>query len=354
MSRLFTPIRLRKLEIRNRIFMAPMCQYSAYDGMPSDWHLIHYGARAAGGVGLVMMEATAVSPEGRITPYDLGLWTDEQAEALRPIVSFIKEQGATPAIQIAHAGRKACSDQPWKGGLPVEQKDGGWQPLAPSALPFSPDSCIPIEMTQVDIDNVVNQFAEATKRALKAGFETLIIHMAHGYLLHEFLSPLTNRRTDSYGGNFENRSRLPLQVAKIVRELWPDDKPVMVRISATDWVEGGWDLSGSIELVRQLKSIGVDMVDVSSGGLVPDAVVPIAPGFQTSFAATIRRETGMMVSTVGLITNVTQAEHILVTEQADAVSIGRELLRNPTWPLQAAKNLGDDIHWPPQYQRAKL
>lgn len=354
MSRLFTPIRLRKLEIRNRIFMAPMCQYSAHDGMPSDWHLIHYGARAAGGVGLVMMEATAVSPEGRITPYDLGLWTDEQAEALRPIVSFIKEQGATPAIQIAHAGRKACSDQPWKGGLPVEQKDGGWQPLAPSALPFSPDSCIPIEMTQVDIDNVVNQFAEATKRALKAGFETLIIHMAHGYLLHEFLSPLTNRRTDSYGGNFENRSRLPLQVAKIVRELWPDDKPVMVRISATDWVEGGWDLSGSIELVRQLKSIRVDMVDVSSGGLVPDAAVPIAPGYQTSFAATIRRETGMMVSTVGLITNVMQAEHILVTEQADAVSIGRELLRNPTWPLQAAKSLGDDIHWPPQYQRAKL
>ena len=334
--------------------MAPMCQYSAHDGMPSDWHLVHYGARAAGGVGLVMMEATAVSPEGRITPYDLGLWTDQQAEALRPIVSFIKEQGATPAIQIAHAGRKACSDQPWKGGLPIIEKDGGWQPLAPSALPFSPDSRIPKEMTQADIDNVVNQFAEATKRALKAGFEVLKIHMAHGYLLHEFLSPLTNHRTDSYGGNFDNRSRLPLQVAKVVRELWPDDKPVMVRISATDWVEGGWDLSGSIELVRQLKSIGVDMVDVSTGGLVSDAVVPIAPGYQTSFAATIRRETGMMVSTVGLITNVMQAEHILVTEQADAVSIGRELLRNPTWPLQAAKSLGDDIHWPPQYQRAKL
>lgn len=331
-----------------------MCQYSAHDGMPSDWHLIHYGARAAGGVGLVMMEATAVSPEGRITSNDLGLWTDQQAEALRSIVSFIKEQGATPAIQIAHAGRKACSDQPWKGGLPVEQKDGGWQPLAPSALPFSPDSCIPKEMTQADIVNVVSQFAEATKRALKAGFEALIIHMAHGYLLHEFLSPLTNRRTDSYGGNFENRSRLPLQVTKVVRELWPDDKPVIVRISATDWVEGGWDLSGSIELVRQLKSIGVDMVDVSTGGLVPDAAVPTAPGYQTSFAATIRKETGMMVSTVGLITNVMQAEHILVTEQADAVSIGRELLRNPTWPLQAAKSLGDDIHWPPQYQRAKL
>ena len=354
MSRLFTPIRLRKVEIRNRIFMAPMCQYSAHDGMPSDWHLVHYGARAAGGVGLVMMEATAISPEGRITPYDLGLWTDQQAEALRPIVSFIKEQGATPAIQIAHAGRKACSDQPWKGGLPIKEKNGGWQPLAPSGLPFSPDSRIPKEMTQADIDNVVNQFAEATKRALKAGFEVLKIHMAHGYLLHEFLSPLTNRRTDSYGGNFENRSRLPLQVAKVVRELWPDDKPVMVRISATDWVEGGWDLSGSIELVRPLKSIGVDMVDVSTGGLVSDAVVPIAPGFQTSFAATIRRETGMMVSTVGLITNVIQAEHILVTGQADAVSIGRELLRNPTWPLQAAKSLDDDIHWPPQYQRAKL
>lgn len=334
--------------------MAPMCQYSAHDGMPSDWNLLHYGARAAGGVGLVMMEATAVSPEGRITSNDLGLWTDQQAEALRPIVSFIKEQGATPAIQIAHAGRKACSDQPWKGGLPINQKDGGWQTLAPSALPFSPDSCIPKEMTQTDIDNVVNQFAEATKRALKAGFEVLKIQMAHGYLLHEFLSPLTNRRTDLYGGSFENRSRLPLQVAKVVRELWPDDKPVMVRISATDWVDGGWDLSGSIELVRKLKSIGVDIVDVSTAGLVPDAAVPIAPGFQTSFATAIRRETGMMVSTVGLITNVMQAEHILVTEQADAVSIGRELLRNPTWPLQAAKSLGDDIHWPPQYQRAKL
>ncbi|MDD5181039.1 MAG: NADH:flavin oxidoreductase/NADH oxidase [Gallionellaceae bacterium] len=354
MSRLFTPIRLRRVDIKNRIFMAPMCQYSAHDGMPGEWHHVHYGTRAAGGAGLVVMEATAVSPEGRITPYDLGLWTDQQAEALRPIVSFIKEQGATPAIQIAHAGRKASSDKPWKGGLPIKQNEGGWQPLAPSALAFSADSSIPEEMTRAGIDNVVSQFAESTKRALKAGFEVVEIHMAHGYLLHEFLSPLTNRRTDSYGGNLENRSRLPLQVAKIVRELWPEDKPVMVRISATDWVEGGWDLPGSIELVRQLKSIGIDLVDVSTGGLVPDASMPVAPGFQTPFATTIRRETGIMTSTVGLITDAMQAEHILATEQADAVSIGRELLRNPAWPLQAAKSLGDDIHWPPQYQRAKL
>lgn len=354
MSKLFSPIRLRELNIKNRIFMAPMCQYSAHDGMPNDWHRIHYGARAAGGVGMVMMEATAVSPEGRITPYDLGLWSAQQAEAFRPIAAFIKEQGAIPAIQIAHAGRKASCDQPWKGGLQINPKDGGWQPLAPSALPFSSDSSIPKEMNQADIDNVVSQFAEATKRAWTAGFEVVEIHMAHGYLLHEFLSPLTNRRIDPYGGNFENRARLPLQVAQTVRELWPSDKPVMVRISATDWVEGGWNLAGSVELVRQLKSIGIDLVDVSTGGLVPDAAIPAAPGFQTPFAASLRRETGMMVSTVGLITGAMQAEHILVTEQADAVSIGRELLRNPYWPLHAARSLGEDVSWPSQYQRAKF
>lgn len=354
MSMLFTPIRLRELNIKNRIFMAPMCQYSAHDGVPNDWHRIHYGARATGGVGLVMVEATAVAPEGRITPHDLGLWSNQQAEAFRPITAFIKEQGAIPAIQIAHAGRKASCDQPWKGGLPLDQKNGGWQLLAPSALPFSPGGGIPDEMQQTGIDNVVNQFAEAAKRALAAGFDAVEIHMAHGYLLHEFLSPLTNRRSDSYGGSFENRARLPLQVAQTVRALWPDDKPVMVRISATDWMEGGWDLAASLELVHRLKVIGIDLVDVSTGGLAPDAVMPIAPGFQTPFAAAIRRETGMKISAVGLITGAAQAEHILVTEQADAISIGRELLRNPTWPLQAAKSLGDDIPWPPQYQRAKL
>ena len=353
MSKLFSPIRLREVNIKNRIFMAPMCQYSADDGMPNEWHRTHYGARAAGGVGLVMVEATAVCPEGRITPYDLGLWSAQQAEAFLPITAFIKEQGATPAIQIAHAGRKAGCAQPWKGGKSISSQEGGWQPLAPSALAFSADSNMPKEMSQADIDKVVSQFADATKRALTAGFEVVEIHMAHGYLLHEFLSPLTNRRSDAYGGSFENRARLHLQVAQAVRELWPSDKPVMVRISATDWVEGGWDLAGSIELVKQLKSIGIDHVDVSTGGLVPDAVMPVAPGFQTPFAASLRKETGMSVSTVGLITDAKQAEAILAEGQADAVSIGRELLRNPYWPLQAASILGEDVTWPLQYQRAK-
>ena len=354
MSKLFSPIRLRELNIKNRIFMAPMCQYSADDGMPNEWHRTHYGARAAGGVGLVMVEATAVCPEGRITPYDLGLWSAQQAEAFRPITAFIKEQGATPAIQIAHAGRKAGCAQPWKGGKSISLQEGGWQPLAPSALAFSADSNMPKEMNQADIDNVVSQFADATKRALTAGFEVVEIHMAHGYLLHEFLSPLTNHRSDAYGGSFENRARLPLRVAQAVRDLWPSDKPVMVRISATDWVEGGWDLAGSIELVKQLKSIGIDHVDVSTGGLVPDAVVPAAPGFQTPFAASLRKETGMSVSTVGLITDAKQAEAILLAGQAHAVSIGRELLRNPYWPLQAASILGEDISGPLQYERAKI
>lgn len=354
MSKLFSPIRLRELNIKNRIFMAPMCQYSAHDGMPNEWHRTHYGARAAGGVGLVMVEATAVCTEGRITPYDLGLWSAQQAEAFLPITAFIKEQGATPAIQIAHAGRKAGCAQPWKGGKSLGLQEGGWQPLAPSALAFSADSNMPKEMNQADIDKVVSLFADAAKRALTAGFEVVEIHMAHGYLLHEFLSPLTNHRTDSYGGSFENRVRLPLRVAQAVRELWPNDKPVMVRISATDWVEGGWDLAGSIELVKQLKLIGIDHVDVSTGGLLPDAVMPVAPGFQTPFAASLRKETGMSVSTVGLITDAKQAEAILVEGQADAVSIGRELLRNPYWPLQAAGILGEDVPWPLQYQRAKI
>lgn len=354
MSQLFSPLRLRELLIKNRIFMAPMCQYSAHEGMPNEWHRVHYGTRAAGGVGMVRVEATAVAPEGRITPYDLGLWSAQQAEAFRPITSFIKQQGAIPAIQIAHAGRKAACAQPWHGGKPMSAKNGGWQPLAPSSLSFLADSDPPREMNPADIDQVINQFAEATKRAGTAGFEVVEIHMAHGYLLHEFLSPLTNHRTDRYGGSFENRARLPLQIAQTVRDLWPSDKPVMVRISATDWVEGGWDLTGSIELVRRLKTIGIDHVDVSSGGLILEAVVPAAPGFQTPFAASVRQETGMSVSTVGLITEAQQAEHILVTGQADAISLGRELLRNPYWPLFAARSLQEELSWPVQYQRAKF
>ncbi len=353
MSKLFSPIQLRGLTVKNRIFMSPMCQYSAHDGILNDWHRVHYGSRAVGGAGLVMIEASSVSPEGRITPYDSGIWSAQQVEALHPVIASIREQGATPGIQLAHAGRKGSCTQPWKGGKGISLKDGGWQPPAPSAIPFSADYNMPVEMSRADIDKVTAEFAASTKLALDAGFETVEIHMAHGYLLHQFLSPLSNHRSDSYGGSLENRMRFPMQVAQTVRDLWPDDKPVMVRISATDWVDGGWDMAGSLALVRRLKSIGIDMVDVSSGGLVPGAVIPAAPGYQTAFAAELRRETGMAISAVGMITDAVQAEHILVTQQADVVSIARELLRDPYWPLHAAKKLGVDIPWPPQYQRAK-
>lgn len=353
MSRLFAPLQLRKLEIRNRIFMPPMCQYAAHEGMPSDWHLMHYGARAAGGTGLIRMEATAVAPEGRITPYDLGLWSDRHAEALRPVVSFIKEQGAAVAVQIAHAGRKACIDKPWQGGAPIAPESGGWVPVAPCAIAFSPGCTVPRELDASGLDHVVTFFANATQRALAAGFDMVEIHMAHGYLLHQFLSPLTNRRTDAYGGSLENRMRLPLRVAEAVRSAWPADKPVMVRISATDWVDNGWDLTSSIEFVRRLKAGGIDIVDVSTGGLTPDAKIPVGMGFQVPFAEAIKKATGMPVSAVGLIVDAMQAESILVTGQADAVSIGRELLRNPSWPQEAAARLGSEAHWPVQYLRAK-
>lgn len=353
MSKLFSPIQLRGSTIKNRIFVSPMCQYSAHDGILNDWHRVHYGSRAVGGAGLVMIEASSVSPAGRITPYDSGIWSAQQVEALRPIIASIREQGATPGIQLAHAGRKGSCTQPWMGGKGIAIQNGGWQPLAPSAVPFSTDYNLPREMDQADIDKVTAEFATATKLALVAGFETVEIHMAHGYLLHQFLSPLSNRRSDSYGGSLANRMRFPMQVAQTVRELWPEDKPVMVRISATDWVEGGWDMTGSLTLVNQLKAIGIDMVDVSSGGLVPGAVIPAAPGYQTAFAAELRKQTGMAISAVGMITGAIQAEHILVTGQADVVSIARELLRDPYWPLHAAKSLGVDLPWPPQYRRAK-
>lgn len=353
MSYLFTPLQLRKLEIKNRIFMPPMCQYSAHEGMPSDWHLMHYGARAAGGAGLIRLEATAVAPEGRITPYDLGLWSDRQAEALRPIVSFIKEQGTAVAVQIAHAGRKACTDKPWQGGAPIAPENGGWVPLAPSAIAFSPDSTVPQELDEAGIDHVVSLFANAAQRAQATGVDMVEIHMAHGYLLHEFLSPLTNRRTDDYGGSLENRMRLPLRVAEAVRRIWPGEKPVMVRLSATDWMEGGWDLMSTIALVKALKDAGIDIVDVSTGGLVPDAKIPVGMGFQVPYAEAVKKTSGMPVSAVGLIVDAMQAESILVTGQADAVSIGRELLRNPNWPQEAAARLGSEAHWPVQYLRAK-
>jgi 2,4-dienoyl-CoA reductase-like NADH-dependent reductase (Old Yellow Enzyme family) len=356
MSRLFSPFKLRDLTFRNRIFVSPMCQYSSYDGMPTDWHLVHLGSRAVGGAGLVMVEATAVSPEGRISPDDSGIWNDSQAEAFERITQFIRGQGAAAGIQLAHAGRKASTDRPWFGGGPLGPDRRGWTPLAPSAMPFSPAHPLPREATVEDLDRIVNKFGEATERSLKAGFNVVEIHMAHGYLLHEFLSPLANKRIDAYGGSLENRMRLPLAVARTVRKIWPAKHPVFVRISATDWVEGGWNLDQSVELCLRLKEVGIDLVDCSSGGMVmlPETAIPAGPGYQAPFAAAIRQKTNMATAAVGLITEPAQAEQIVATGLADAVVMARELLRDPYWPLMAARTLKADIPWPPQYERAKI
>lgn len=354
MTKLFSAFQLRETVFKNRIFVSPMCQYSAIDGLANPWHLVHYASRAVGGAGLVMLEATGVCPEGRITPHCLGLWSDAQVEALRPIVDFIKQQNAVPAIQIGHAGRKASCAAPWDSGSYLPVGAGGWQTVAPSALALSSDHALPMALTIADIENIEVLFVAAAQRALDAGFEVLELHSAHGYLLHEFLSPITNQRKDDYGGSLENRCRLPLRIAKLLREFWPQDKPVFVRISATDWVDGGWDLAQSIQLSRWLKQLGIDLVDCSSGGLVLDAQVPVGAGFQTGFSAAIRAQANLATSAVGLITSAMQAEHILVTEQADAIFLARELLRDPYWPLHAAHELGEDVIWPAQYVRAKI
>ncbi len=353
MAKLFSGFRLRELAFRNRIFVSPMCQYSCIDGVPNDWHLVHLGSRAVGGAGLVMVEASGVSPEGRISPQDMGIWSQAQRDAFRPIAQFIKEQGAVPGIQLAHAGRKASTDVPWRGGGPLAPGQGDWQPLAPSALPFTPAHAVPRALTAADIDVVVRQFAEAASRALSAGFETVEIHMAHGYLLHEFLSPLSNRRTDEYGGSLENRARLPLTVARAVRAAWPAHLPVLARISASDWVDGGWDLEQSIRLAQWLRDAGIDLIDCSSGGLTADARIPAGPGFQVPFAAAIRAQAGIATGAVGMITDPFQAEQIVATGQADVVLMAREFLRDPYWPLRAAQRLKVDVPWPQQYQRAK-
>jgi 2,4-dienoyl-CoA reductase-like NADH-dependent reductase (Old Yellow Enzyme family) len=354
MSQLFSPLKLRSVEFKNRIFVSPMCQYSSNEGMPTDWHLVHLGSRAVGGVALVMVEATAVSPEGRISPWDSGIWSTDHAQAFKRITAFIKAQSAVPGIQLAHAGRKASTDVPWRGGAPLGLGDGGWQPLAPTPLPFDEDSPMPREMSAADIADVVAQFARAARHALEAGFEVLEIHMAHGYLLHEFLSPLANRRSDRFGGSLEGRTRLPLEVAQAVREVWPGHLPLFARISSTDWMEGGWDLAQSIELSRRLKELGVDLIDCSSAGMVPHARIPAGPGFQVPFAAAIRREADIPTAAVGFITNPVQAEQIIALGEADAVLLAREMLRDPYWPLHAAKTLNVDIPWPPQYLRAKI
>lgn len=349
---LFTPFRLRGTEFKNRIAVSSMCQYSAIDGHPTTWHLVHLGSRAVGGAALVMTEATGVQEIGRISPTDTGLYLDSHVDAWRPIVRFIQEQGAVAGIQLAHAGRKASTEAPWLGGKPIAADNKGWTPVAPSSLPFAAGYHVPKELTVEEIDQVVADFEAAARRALNAGFQVVEIHAAHGYLLHEFYSPLSNQRTDAYGGSFENRIRLLLRVAKALREFWPAESPVFVRISATDWKEGGWDIEQSVELCRRLKALGIDLVDVSSGGLVPDVRIPLGPGYQVGFAATIRRETGIATGAVGLITEPIQAETIINTGQADMVLLAREMLRDPYWPRRAAQVLGTKMKPPVQYERA--
>jgi 2,4-dienoyl-CoA reductase-like NADH-dependent reductase (Old Yellow Enzyme family) len=353
MSALFTLLQLRGVTLRNRIAVSPMCQYSAQGGVPTDWHLVHLGSRAVGGAGLVIAEASAVSAEGRISPGDTGLWTDEQTEAWARIARFVADQGAVAGIQLAHAGRKASTDAPWRGGRPVAEDAGGWRPVAPSPLPFAEGYQLPRELVADEIEAVIGAFRDAARRAEQAGFQMVEIHMAHGYLLHQFLSPLTNRRTDAYGGSLENRMRLPLAVARAVRDAFPVERPVFARISATDWVEGGWDLEQSITLAALLRTAGADLVDCSSGGAVPDAKVALGPGYQVPFAAAIRERAGIATGAVGLITEPAQAEAIVAAGQADIVLFAREMLRDPYWPLHAARTLGADVSWPDQYLRAR-
>jgi len=354
MSQLFSPLKLREITFKNRIFVSPMCQYSSEDGMPTDWHLVHLGSRAVGGAAMVMVEATAVSPIGRISPADSGIWSVAHAEAFGRITKFILSQGAVPAVQLAHAGRKASTGLPWEGDGSVPIEKGGWQTIAPSAIAFSDKYATPREMSEKDIDAVVAQFEEATWRSFEAGFQAIEIHMAHGYLLHEFLSPLSNQRKDCYGGSFENRVHFPLRVAEAVRRAWPAKSPLLVRISASDWVEGGWDLPQSIEFAKLMKERGVDMVDCSSGGLVPHAKIELRPGYQVPFAEAIRRDAKIATGAVGLITDPKQADQIIATGQADAILLARAMLRDPYWPLHAAETLGDDVDWPKQYGRAKV
>ena len=350
--KLFTTLRLRATEFKNRIAVSPMCEYSARDGHPLTWHLVHLGSRAVGGAALVMGEATAVQAIGRISPADTGLYLDSQAEAWRPIVEFIHAQGARAGIQLAHAGRKGSTAAPWLGGAPLPLKDGGWTPVAPSALAFDTGYPVPRELSVEEIDHVAADFEAAAKRALQVGFDVVEIHAAHGYLLHEFASPLSNERTDEYGGAFENRIRFGLRVVQAVREVWPEKQPVFVRISATDWKEGGWDLEQSIELSCRLKAAGVDLVDVSSGGAVPGVQIPVGPGFQVGFAAAVRRKAEIATGTVGMISDSAQAETIVRTGQADLVFLARELLRDPYWPRRAAQEPGVKIKAPVQYERA--
>ena len=355
MSVLFTPIRLRGLEMRNRVWVAPMCQYSAddADGVPTDWHLVHLGSRATGGAGLVMTEATAVTDEGRITPWDLGIYNDEQVTAFSRITKFIESQGAAPAIQLAHAGRKASTNRPWLGGKPVAPADGGWVPGGPSAIAYNEGYPQPHEYTTAEVHGIIDAFAAAAERSVRAGFRVIEIHSAHGYLLHQFLSPHTNLRTDEFGGSFAGRTKLTLDIAKAVRAAIPTTMPLLVRISASEYVDEGWDLEHSVALSTLLKDAGVDMIDCSSGGNLPHQKLTVYPGYQVGFARAIREATGIPTGAVGLISEPNQAEGIVASGDADVVLLAREELRDPYWPMHAAKALGAEHEWPVQYARAK-
>ena len=352
-SQLFAPLQLRSVNFHNRVFVSPMCQYSSDDGMPNDWHFVHLGSRAVGGAALVCVEASAVSPEGRITPWDAGIWSGAHGLAWKRVADFIRDHGAVPAIQIAHAGRKASCNKPWLGGKPLAAAEGAWQTLGPSAIAFGAYPA-PRAMTVEEIGRTVEDFRKAAAHALAAGFDVVEIHGAHGYLLHSFTSALSNQRKDAYGGSFEARVRLPLEVARAVREAWPDDKPVLYRISASDWFEGGWDIEQAVLLCKRLKDAGIDMIDCSSGGNIAEQRIKLGPGYQVPFAEAIRAGAGIPTAAVGLISEPAQAEQIVSLGQADAVFLARALLRDPYWPRHAAKALGVELPWPDQYKRCDV
>ncbi|WP_026464770.1 NADH:flavin oxidoreductase/NADH oxidase [Adhaeribacter aquaticus] len=357
MNHLFSPLKLKDVELKNRLVVSPMCQYSSTDGFANDWHLVHLGSRAVGGAGLIISEATAVSPEGRITPFDLGIWKDEHIPFLKRITDFIHQQGSVAGIQLAHAGRKATKSQPWTGNKHLSPEEGGWENfVAPSPIPFEENTPAPIELDLEGIQKVIADFKAATSRAVAAGFKVAEIHAAHGYLLHEFLSPLSNKRTDQYGGTFENRIRLLFEIVAAVKEVWPENLPLFVRISASDWVpeEESWTIQDSVVLGKELKAAGVDLIDCSSGGNSTKQQISVGPGYQTPFAQAVRLESNILTGAVGLINSASQADHIIRTGQADVVIIAREFLRNPYFPLHAAAEVHKEIKWPVQYERAKL
>ena len=353
MALLFEPLSIKSITLKNRIAVSPMCEYSAEDGFANDWHLVHLGSRAVGGAGLIISEACAVSPEGRITAQDIGIWKEAHIANLKRITHFIKLQGSVAAVQLAHAGRKASCAQPWKGGQQLTENEGGWQTVGPSAIAFTEGTLAPVALSKEAIKQVVDNFKIAALRSLEAGFEVLEIHAAHGYLIHEFYSPLSNFRDDEYGGSFENRIRLLMEIVEAVQSVWPADLPVFVRISATDWVDNGWNLNDSILLCKILKEKGVDLIDCSSGGNIGHAKIPVGPGYQVPFSDQIKKQTAMFTGAVGMITEAQQAEEILNKKEADLIIIAREFLRDPYFPLHAADTLHHPLEWPVQYQRAK-